>query len=1340
MERARRIGFLVDGLLSRYQVRLFDSIRRAARRRGAIVVGFPGSYLDGQVSDRAPFDGSFVFDLADSASVDGVIVASNLILSGAGAARVHALIEQNEIPVVSIGPMPGVTTVDVDNHTGLKQIIEHLVESHGYRRLAFIRGPLTNPDSLDRERVFRSTLAGLGIEASNELILTGNFLESSGAAAVRTLFGERHVEVTDLDGIVAANDQMATGAMQELRARGLRVPEDLVVVGFDDDDHARSAHPPLTTVAQPIERIGDTAVGLLIDKIAGRATVDRIILETLPVLRRSCGCRAGASNALAHVAGSEERPERLNRLRESSIQRLEWLGANARASVGVNHAQAFLTAGSEVEAQDQLLQLEHVVFDLAGHGIDPLHWQDILSPMIEETFCHAASVGGTALDMGFRGQKLYCLFSELSGVVLLQEQLRTVELANSLRVVGSAVVCARSLRALGRVLDAGLPGLDVRYCCVCVFTNEARSRARVAALYNPTVPRPHNQIHSPEQLWRSIPPTLPPGIAPSSIGTQSFNATEILPPNAAPPTSGDFLVFPLMFGDEALGYVVLDIPIDAQRAWLLEGLSGHLSSAIYEISRTEQLRLARERAEEASLAKSTFVATMSHEVRTPLNAIMGNLDLCLRTELTKEQRTQLSRAQTSSRALRGIVDDILDFSRVEARRIDLESVPFEFEEVLEQVVSTCAPDACRKNLELVLDVDCNIPRRLVGDPLRLTQVLLNLVNNAVKFSPRGFVALRVAREDGDAEDLIQLRFIVEDTGIGMSPEQVERIFQPFTQADSSITRRYGGTGLGLTICQRLIELMGGEILVRSEVGVGSTFEFTIPLRGDADVFPAQPIHPARIVLAIHCTAQLEALGRLLQNLGHEVHTAQSGADAVAILGRLPPLDDMRRCFVFADHQLPDMTCQEFSAQLQRFREESGLSLILLVPHDNDTLLASDWQNGVGESMLAKPPLRSSIERTLLGSRTSRPVAVPDRQERGVTHGTLVGRRVLVVQDSEMSRELACDLLTLNGAEVQTASDGAEAIDVACSESFDLILMDLHLPVVDGCSATKAIRERHSSISLPILALSASAAPEDRVRCLEAGMNDFLRAPIGAAELIDTVHRWLLSGDSAAACASSAPPNSTALRINAASAPILDAAKALGRLGGNRTLYRQLLKRFTQSCAGGMEELAGLLDNTDFVRAANLVHVLVSAAGNIGATRLQYAAQSLELALRQSHTGRILALRPRFEAEWQAGLQAATGALDRHLEGARPSPNSAKRSLVHENIAQLRRLIQEHDTAAVELVELLEEAFVAEPQTQRALQQLAQSVSAYDFEAAQLHLDSLSTSLAGKAPPLPQGVN
>jgi signal transduction histidine kinase/DNA-binding LacI/PurR family transcriptional regulator/CheY-like chemotaxis protein len=1323
-----RIGFLVDGLLSRYQVRLFDAIRRAARQQHAVVVGFPGSYLADTESDRPTFDGSFVYELATPTSVDGIIVANNLILSGFGSAQVQALCEHAQIPVVSVGPMPGITSVDVDNRDGLRQVIEHLVVDHGHRRLAFIRGPIGNPDSLERERVFRATLATLGVEVGNDHFVTGTFLESSGAAAVRTLLGERKFAVSDIDAIVAANDQMATGAIQELSARGLLVPDDIVVVGFDDDDHARSANPPLTTVAQPIERLGEVAVRLMLEKLAGKQVPDSTILDTIPIIRRSCGCNESRAARSRDCAASDELPARLEHLRNGSVRQIERLGLDAGITEGVDLAHRFLVGDSGNVERDQLLQLERRVLALTARGVEPVQWHDILSPLIDEVLRTAETLSPASIRWIARAQKLRSLFSELSTVVLLKEQLRTIELANSLRVIGSAVVCARHFRALGRVLDAGLSSLDVHFCCVCTFTNAEHTRAKAVAFYNPTTPRPHDQIHSAEQLWRSVPQTLPPGVAPSSIGMQSFPTAQLLPTNTGAPLSGDFLVFPLMFGDEALGYVVLDAPAEAHRAWLLEGLSGHLSSAIYEISRTEQLRIARELAEEANTAKTTFVAMMSHEVRTPLNVIMGNLDLCLRTELTKEQKRQLLRAQTSSRALRSIVDDILDYSRVEADRVDLESVPFALDEVLEQLIGSCAVDANRKGLELIFDVDTTIPGRLIGDPLRLTQVLSNLINNAVKFSSRGMIALAISPVHNELSPTLMLRFCVEDTGIGMGPDQVARIFQPFTQADSSITRRYGGAGLGLTICQRLVELMGGEIYVQSAPGVGSKFEFSVPF-GVEEPRTNQTSEPAWVVLAIDNGPQRAAMARLFEGLGHEVHAAGNGNDALRILAELHARPDARRQFVFADRTLPDMDGSEFSLQARRLREEANPQVILLSPHDDEAILSGNWTSVAGEFLLTKPLLRNNIVRVMNGTKSGTPPSSPPASERNPGHSQLTGRRILVVQDSEMSRELTCDLLKLSGAEVATAVDGRRAIELATAEHFDLILMDLHLPEVDGCTASAAIRERHSASLLPIIALSASSAEEDRSRCFDAGMNDFLRAPIAAAELIETVGRWLDTNEALRLEATAASNVANAYRGNLTAAPVLEVSKALNRLSGNRALYRQLLKRFTQTHAQSYVELSQLLDQATWDKAANLVHVLVSAAGNIGASRLQNLAQGLEVALRRGDADRVQGMRQRFEAEWLSALHAATNALARQFRGSHPPQTAHLDALGGGHLEELRRLVRDHDTAALDLVELLQGMFVSAPELQLGLQRLAQSVTSYDFETAEIHLDALTSHIS-----------
>jgi signal transduction histidine kinase/DNA-binding LacI/PurR family transcriptional regulator/CheY-like chemotaxis protein len=1324
MSRVTRIGFLVDSLLSRYQIRLFNAVRRPARRRGALVLGFPGSYLVGADPNRPIFDGSFIFDLLGPDCVDGIIVASNVLLSGVGAARIHDICKHSHVPSVSIGPLPGIPSVDIDNHHGLKRVIEHLVDFHSKRRIAFIRGPLTNPDSLDRERVYRSTLHSLGIECDADWCVTGNFLEASGAVAVRTLLDERKL-LGSIDAIVCANDQMAAGAIRELRQRGLRVPEDIAIVGFDDDEHARSANPPLTTVAQPISRMGEVAVELLLDLIDGRSVESTTHLETVPIWRRSCGCVHGSGFLDTALSTNSNHQLSLNDHCDRFAEQFTRTVGFRHSRKGIDAALNILTCTDASAIAHLHHQFEKIVWEASEQGIDPLQWEDILEPLRSTAVQRYSADPDLKLDATVRSQSIHWLLAELSARARLDDQLRTLELSNALRVVGSAVVCARHWRALGRVLEVGLPGLDVRFCCVCAFADSTQSRARVIALYNPVEPKPHDQLHSAEQLWRAVPPTLPPGHFPSSIsvGQTSFPATTVLPEEALSTSRIDLLVYPLVFAEDALGYVVVDASDDVQHAWLREGLSGHLSSALYEIARTDQLRAARELAEEASSAKSDFVAMMSHEVRTPLNAVIGNVDLCLRTELTKEQRRYLKHAHTASRALIGIIDDILDFSRIEAQRVELENVVFELEDVIEQVVVNCSSDATHKDLEFIVDISPDVPTTLEGDSLRLTQVLLNLVSNAVKFSSQGHVALRVSVVETNYRTTPRVHFEVEDTGIGMTQPQIERIFKPFTQADNSITRRYGGTGLGLTICQRLVGLMGGELSVRSHPGKGSTFTFDLPV-GNVSLNSLPSTHlPIGAFVVNSYEPQSASLKRVLYAYCTDVQCFPTGSTALSALTEALSRSTEGRLIAFVDHRLEDMLGSTFCERLRTIDKDHRTEVILLVPYTNEALLSREWQQASIDVVLAKPVQRSSLVQIL---------------ERRALHDsifeanidstqTLKGFRVLVVQDSEMTRELARDLLSLSGAEVIVANDGEEAVGIAAHETLNLILMDINLPKLDGCGATRAIRRHKNASQLPIVALSASCDRTDRKRCIDAGMNDFVRSPVSATLLVSTVRKWCCSPTAQKLSSSTGATSANALRVATTLPTSLEVARALGRLGGNMSLYRKLLNRFVQSFGTQKEELNHSLNQQDYPGAAVLVHNVVSAAGNIGATRLHQVAQSLELALRNVDTALIHKQRLYFESELQDTFEAAKRALSQPDETSRPPP-SVRSGDIDLRLRSLRRMIGEHDTAAVEVVDSLENVFIDDPQNYEALRKLAQSVMAYDFESAALQFDSLAIRL------------
>ncbi len=706
MTRRIRLGVFVNDLLSPYQIRLFNSLKRAAETRGVRLIGFQGSFLVSPEQERrTAFDGSFVYGLAGEESVDGLVIAANVLSSRVGSEAVHELCRKTRLPIVSIGRLAGVPSVEVGASDALRQVVEHLVRVHSRCKIAFIQGAAGNPDSIDRERVVRAVLKELDVPLPDDWVLPGDFLESSGTMAMRILFDHRGVPNDGIDAVIAANDQMAVGAMHELTQRGLRIPADVSVVGFDDDDFARSANPPLTTVSQPIELMGERALATMLERIQGDTIPDRVILDAEPVWRRSCGCSLPLVPRLSSVASAQPLGLALDRCAEACVARYQRLAGKQGNSQAVAAVVRLLNSEDERESGLSLLDVERQLLLATNAGIDPLHWHDLLLPLSDEIERRATLEDTTGRRMQRYVRQVNLLINEVAARVRALGQLHTMQWANAARVLASTLSSLRHVRSLSSVLQAGLPGLGIRYCCVCLFVGDTQPRiARVAALYNPTVPPPTESPRSAEQLWLAIPGSLPPDSTQQSVGSL-FPAYELVHPKLQKSSADslDLSVYPLVYAHATLGYVVFDAPSDGHRSWLLEGLAGSLSTALYVIERSAETQRAKDVAERASAAKTEFVAMISHEVRTPLTAIMGHVDLCLQSKHSPEQDHHLKQARNSSKALLGIVNDILDFSRIEAQKIEFEEVPFAVDDVLDQMVATCAVAANSKGLQLVVE-------------------------------------------------------------------------------------------------------------------------------------------------------------------------------------------------------------------------------------------------------------------------------------------------------------------------------------------------------------------------------------------------------------------------------------------------------------------------------------------------------------------------------------------------------------------------------------------------------------------------------------------------------------
>ena len=1292
------------------------------------MIGFQGSFLN-RGGVQQSFDGSFLYELAGPHAVDGLVVVSNILASVVGIESLRTFCANVGVPVVSIGELPGFPEVGIESRSGLTAAISHLVCVHARRKLAFIQGNPGNPESAQREQVFRSTLAALDVPVDERLIVPGTFLESSGANAIRILFEQRGVDARELDGIVSANDQMALGAARELRARGLRVPEDVVLIGFDDDDHARSCRPPLTTVAQPVERVGEVAAGMLIDRLLGRAGPERVVLAAEPVFRRSCGCSHSQLTSTGDPLASDGLAAFLSAGRAELLERLAYSADPSSVTGGVDALLEALISKRESEVARALSVYEEALLDSYDVGLDPSRWEDLLTRLstLAPQLPDAQGLLATELERRLACARL--LTHEVAARIYSQERLLEVQRASALRILGSALACVRSLSAIASAVATGLPGLGVKYCCVCLFVEgSGRSVSKTVAHYEDASSARSELLQDTGDLWRSLPGSVPPSAQRGHEATSIFPTQQLFGAAQAPVSSElDLLIYPLVFAERALGYVVFDAPKQVKRAWLLENVAGHLSGAVYNLARADELREARALAERASAAKTEFVAMMSHEVRTPLTAIHGHLELCLRTELSAEQESHLSRAQVSSRSLLRIVDDILDFSKIEAQRLELEAEPFALHEVLEQLSGTFATVATRKNLELVFDVHPSAPQRVVGDALRVSQVLLNLVGNALKFTERGCVVVSITSVERDAERS-PLEFSVTDTGIGMSSDELRRIFSPFTQADSSMTRRYGGTGLGLSISKRLVEMMGGQLEVTSSPGQGSSFRFCLPLAAieQPNTLAPSSLAGLRVLIVEGCKPQAEALKRILELRTGSVRVVATGAAGLAAF-RTALTDGRAFDVVLVARALSDMDGTALIARLRRALLPTELSALVVGPSDSEFWSSNTFRQVGASATIAKPFYAQSVVRAIVRGRSQDRGTRRASVVRAASEHSLHGWSVLVAQDDAVGLELTKALLEQWGASVTVAKNGREAVEHAESRSFSLILLDLQMPELDGCAAARAIRSEGRNSSTIIVALTASTRSADQARASAAGMDAYIRTPLESAALLA---KLLQIGstpraqdvDDARRLESEEPEPSSRGQSRA----LLDSRVALTRINGDQATYRRLLQRFIKTHVDDARNIRRARVEDDSGRALHITHTLASAAANIGASQLQRAAQGLEAMLSSDGSAAMDWLAD-LERCHEITLSAAAAALNAYAavvpagsEGVVPPSALLRRA---------RALVENNDTAAVECVQSLRASLGDQPGMQEPLKRLEASIEGYDFGLARLELDTLDRVVA-----------
>ncbi|MBC7917216.1 MAG: PAS domain S-box protein [Rhodoferax sp.] len=714
-----------------------------------------------------------------------------------------------------------------------------------------------------------------------------------------------------------------------------------------------------------------------------------------------------------------------------------------------------------------------------------------------------------------------------------------------------------------------------------------------------------------------------------------------------------------------------------------------------------ELRRAREIAEEATKAKSDFLANMSHEIRTPMNAIIGMSHLALQTGLDKKQRNYIEKVHRSGENLLGIINDILDFSKIEAGKMSMETIPFRLEDVMDNLANLVGMKAEDKGLELLFNAAPEVPTALLGDPLRLGQVLINLGNNAVKFTDSGeiVVGVEVVTEDANG---VELHFWVQDSGIGMTPVQCGKMFQSFSQADASTTRKYGGTGLGLAISKNLVELMQGRIWVESEAGKGSVFHFHARF-GIQDtpqarrMFHADELLGVRVLVVDDNAAAREILSTMAKSFGLEVDVAWDGQEALRLVAEADR-KQLSYDLVLMDWKMPVMDGVETIQRLRSQVLQHVPTVIMVTAYGREEAMGAAAQRGVQLNLVLTKPVTSSTLLEAVGEALGKGGLVETRatakaDTQSDTMAQLSGARVLLVEDNDMNQELALELLRNANVDAVIANHGQEALDILARDTdFDGVLMDCQMPVMDGYTATREIRKNPAFKDLPIIAMTANAMAGDREKVLDAGMWDHIAKPLNVENMFSTIAKWVKPKARSSGTVAQADTVSAGAQSfhGLPDLPGINISAGLATTMQNTKLYTRLLVKFRDSQGAFAELFDAACKDADPSAAARAAHTLVGTAGNIGASGVQVAAGALEKAC---HAGADAAtLQTLLDAVLQA-LEPVIAGL-RSLEAPAPGADAAgaasSMAALEPDLQRLEKLLADSDADAADILESLQE--------------------------------------------------
>ena len=764
-----------------------------------------------------------------------------------------------------------------------------------------------------------------------------------------------------------------------------------------------------------------------------------------------------------------------------------------------------------------------------------------------------------------------------------------------------------------------------------------------------------------------------------------------------------------------------------------KGVLGWLADITEQKQAERQMQQAKELAEEATKSKSEFLANMSHEIRTPMNAIMGLNHLLCQTQLTPKQKDYVSKISAGANNLLGIINDILDFSKIEAGKLQIDHTFFNLESVFENLSNMINIKAMEKGIELVFDIDVDVPHQLKGDPLRLGQILLNLANNAVKFTEQGEIKIhsRVKQRKGDT---VLLYFSVEDTGIGMTEKQKKKLFHAFSQADMSTSRKYGGTGLGLTISKKLCELMGGSIGVNSVEGKGSAFFFTVRMDVEQhaqkrrDFFSNSLKDLKTLVVDDNESARL-VMENYLKDFNLRVNSADSGESAVRQVGDALKGEDPYK-LIFMDWQMTGIDGIQASKQIRQLAQgKTEPKIIMVTSYGREEIMGQARSVGI-DAFLIKPVCQSVMFDTViqaLGRITPDQRETENQQvEKTYKLDAIRGARILLVEDNEVNQQIAVELLESEQFIVDVAADGQKGVDkymASARAPYDIILMDLQMPVMDGITATGLIIQNREFKVPPIIAMTADAMSGVEKKVLEAGMKDYITKPININEFFSTLEKWIMPGQRKPLEKRKPSEHGKGIRVpEVQGINILD---GLIRIGGSTTAYLKLLKAFANNNTRFKQNLLEAMEDNDLQKAVRMAHTLKGVSGNIGAMQLSALCRDLEAQLRKENPDmqKVNEHLKKTNTLLQQIIAGITKALSEIKPPEKKTITQAAPEELRRVVGKLQAALEEYDTESSEILTQLER-MVSDPDMIRGISEIRKQIDVFDYEKALEHLENI----------------